>query len=78
MVMSRYSNAKIYKIINSIDDQIYVGSTTQSLRQRFSVHKCEAKRSPERKLYKHFLKLGIEHFKIILIKLFPCKNKTKL
>ena len=78
MILSSYSNAKIYKIINSIDDQIYVGSTILPLSTRFSVHKYEAKLHPERKLYKYFTKYGIEHFKIILIKLFPCNNKLEL
>jgi hypothetical protein len=75
---SKYQNAKIYKIINDIDDQIYVGSTITSLNRRFSLHKCNAKVHPNIKLYKHFAKLGVEHFKIILIKLFPCNNKIEL
>ena len=78
MILSSYSNAKIYKIINDIDHQIYVGSTIQSLNRRFSVHKNDAKLHPERKLYKYFTKYGIEHFKIILIKLFPCNYKLEL
>jgi hypothetical protein len=77
-MVSRYSSGKIYKIVNNIDQLIYVGSTIKSLSQRFSVHKCEAKRSPNIKLYKHFAKHGIDHFEIILIKLFPCNNRTEL
>ena len=76
--MSKYQHAKIYKIINSIDKLIYVGSTVQPLNQRFSEHKSRSKQYPERKIYKHFAKLGVEHFKIILIKLFPCNNKLEL
>ena len=76
--MSKYQNGKIYKIVNSIDKLIYVGSTIKSLSQRFSVHKCDAKRSPERKLYKHFAKYGIHHFEIKLIKKYPCNNKLEL
>ena len=29
---------KIYKIINNIDNDIYIGSTTNSLHLRFAVH----------------------------------------
>ena len=78
MVLSRYSNAKIYKIINSIDNLIYVGSTILPLSTRFSLHKYDAKRSPNIRLYKHFAIIGIEHFEIVLIKLFPCNNKLEL
>ena len=74
----KYQNAKIYKIVNSIDKLIYVGSTITSLNRRFSVHKCHAKRSPERKIYKHFAKYGIGYFKIKLIKNYPCADRTAL
>ena len=74
----KYQNGKIYKIVNSIDKLIYVGSTIQPLNIRFSKHKSDAKRYPERKIYKHFAKLGIDHFKIILIKLYPCAGKLEL
>ena len=75
---SKYQNGKIYKIINDVDNLIYVGSTIKSLNIRFSEHKYDAKRSPERKLYKHFAKLGIRHFEIKLIKNYPCNNRTEL
>jgi hypothetical protein len=74
----KYQNAKIYKIVNSIDKLIYVGSTIETLNIRFSKHKSRSKRSPNIKLYKHFAKLGAEHFKIILIKNYPCAGKTEL
>ena len=74
----KYQNGKIYKIVNSIDKLIYVGSTIQQLNIRFSKHKSEAKRSPERKLYKHFAKYGIHHFEIKLIKNYPCASRTAL
>jgi hypothetical protein len=78
VINSKYSNGKIYKIINDIDQLIYVGSTITSLNSRFTRHIYASKLYPERKLYKHFTKHGIEHFKIILIKLYPCNNKLEL
>ena len=78
VINSKYQNGKIYKISNDIDDQIYVGSTIQTLNSRFTKHKYKSKRSPNIKLYKHFAKLGIEHFKIILIKNYPCADRTEL
>ena len=74
----KYQHGKIYKISNDIDKLIYVGSTIQPLSQRFTNHKCASKLHPNIKLYKHFAKLGIHHFKIILIKLYPCNNKLEL
>ena len=76
--MSKYQHAKIYKIINSIDNLIYVGSTITPLNKRFSDHKCASKLHPERKIYKHFMKLGIDHFEIKLIKNYPCADRTAL
>jgi hypothetical protein len=34
-----YKNAKIYQILNYIDDDVYVGSTTQPLFKRCYEHK---------------------------------------
>lgn len=34
-----YSKGKIYKIINNITDDIYIGSTVNSLSQRLSLHR---------------------------------------
>jgi hypothetical protein len=76
--MSKYQNGKIYQISNNIDKLIYVGSTITSLNIRFSKHKSASKLHPNIKLYKHFAKLGVEHFKIILIKNYPCNNKLEL
>jgi hypothetical protein len=77
-MVSRYLDAKIYKIVNSVDNLIYVGSTIKSLSSRFTRHIYASKWYPERKLYKHFAKLGIDHFEIILIKNYPCAGKTEL
>ena len=35
----KYENGKIYCIRNWVDDDIYVGSTTQALSKRFQKHK---------------------------------------
>jgi len=37
--MPNYNNGKIYKIINSENKVIYIGSTTEKLCKRFSTHK---------------------------------------
>ena len=42
--MSDYSKSKKYKILNSIDDEIYVGSTMKTLSQRMAQHRLAVKR----------------------------------
>ena len=53
--MVNYQNGKIYKLVNNVDDEIYVGSTTTSLSRRKGGHVDKAKYYPNRKLYKHLL-----------------------
>lgn len=59
---------KVYKIKNSINGKVYVGQTIQSLKRRFSQHKCNAltknRKSP---LYSAIQKYGIRNFKITLL-----------
>ena len=42
--MPGYSKGKIYKILNTIDDEIYVGSTCETLSQRMARHRSDMKR----------------------------------
>ena len=76
--MSRYTNGKIYKLVNNADKEIYVGSTCLPLHKRFYKHKSDAKRTPDRKVYNHLLGIGWDEVKIILIESFPCENKMEL
>ena len=61
--------SKIYKIINDINDKIYIGKTVFSIDKRFKEHCCDAfkQRNKERPLYKAMREYGIEHFYIELI-----------
>ena len=51
-----YKNGKIYCIRNNINDDIYVGSTTQPLSKRMAQHREDAKRE-NRKRMNLYLKL---------------------
>jgi hypothetical protein len=69
--MNKYQNGKIYKLTNDINDNVYIGSTIQSLKKRLSQHKD--------KNYKgHSKKLGDGEYYITLIKNYPCENKLEL
>ena len=71
-----YENGKIYCIRNSVNDEIYVGSTTQRLSKRFSKHKSDMKVLTG-KLYQEMTNVGTEHFYIELIENYPCNSKEE-
>ena len=75
-----YQNGKIYCIRNNIDDDIYVGSTTQSLSRRMSKHKRDinCKKREANKLYTKMRELGIEAFYIELVEEVKCDNVEQL
>jgi len=77
--MDRYSNGKIYKIINTVDDNVYIGSTTSAIYRRMANHRGKSRNLKKTSVfYEHMRKIGVEHFKIVLIKLFPCNSKDEL
>lgn len=63
----------IYKIINDINDKVYIGKTEFNIKKRFKEHCQDSKRGYEnRPLYKAMNKYGIEHFSIEKIE--ECNN----
>ena len=75
-----FTKAKIYKITNDYNDDVYVGSTCDTLGRRFSCHKCDARREKHqnRPLYKLINEIGSERFRIQLICDYPCDDKYQL
>ena len=75
-----YNNAKVYKIYNLIDDDIYVGSTCQSLSKRMAKHRgsMNTTEKSHRPLYSKMLDLGVENVFIELIEECPCESKDQL
>ena len=82
--MNKYRNSKIYKIVNSHNDEIYVGSTCNELRWRWAAHKQDGQkqingtRETNYELYNAFSELGVENFRIILVENWPCNSKDEL
>ena len=70
---NKYQNGKIYKIISSQTDKIYVGSTCETLRRRFNRHKNRQS---------HYISsneiIKYEDAKIILLEDYSCDNKREL
>ena len=40
--MEKYNQGKIYKIVNTVDDKIYIGSSIQKLHNRMNNHRTNA------------------------------------
>ena len=64
-----YSNGRIYCIRNSINDDIYVGSSCQPLSKRMEKHRYDVRNDKKNNcsLYKKMNELGVENFYIELI-----------
>jgi group I intron endonuclease len=69
---------RIYKIINSKTDDIYIGSTIQTLKNRFKAHKSSAKLNKTGKLYDFIRDNGIENFTIELLKEIDTYSKKDI
>lgn len=80
--MVNYNYAKVYKIINSINNDVYIGSTTyQYLCSRMNQHRMASKEingKRESNLYKSMRELGVKNFKIELLEDVNCDNKIDL
>lgn len=61
--------AYIYKIVNDINNKIYIGKTNNTIEQRFKEHCRDAfrERNEKRPLYDAMKKYGIDHFHAELI-----------
>jgi group I intron endonuclease len=77
-IINRYHKGKIYKIVNDINDDIYIGSTIKQLSNRMGEHRSTLKKNQKRKVYKVMFELGIEHFRIILVEEYKCDNIDQL
>ena len=68
----------IYKIIHTQSNICYIGSTFDSLRNRFRKHKTNSNCGCNTSLTPYIQEYGIENFKIILIKQYEVCDKKHL
>ena len=83
MESNKYSNGKIYKVIDNAYTKCYIGSTCEDLSQRFARHRLSYRRykkglAPLCRIFDVFDEFGVENCKIELIEEFPCDNKEQL
>jgi ribosomal protein S15P/S13E len=77
--MRTYENTKIYKVVNDVDDATFFGYTSMSLPSRLASLKKESSNlSCNGAVYEHMRTIGKEHFKLMLVETFPCKNKDEV
>jgi len=74
----RYKQAKVYKLINTVDNFFYIGSTCLPLHKRLYKHKYLARERPDTKVYKYLNEIGWDNVKIILINEYCLENKQQL
>ena len=74
MASKDYKNGKIYCVRNTVDDDVYVGSTTQPLSKRMACHRRGMKGyKKDRMFYSKMNELGVDKFYIELIEECPCE-----
>ena len=73
--MKQYACGRIYKITNTIDDKIYVGSTCQVLSKRMVEHRSKALNNSNSTIHTHMRNNNIINFNIVLIE--QLENITK-
>lgn len=67
---------RIYKIVNTEDDMVYIGSTSTKIENRFSVHKCYAEVSyGGAPIHNHMRDIGIDKFSIELLHVLVCDTR---
>ena len=64
----------IYKIVNDVDDKMYVGTTTTELWHRMSQHRADARNGCQSPLYDLMREYGVEHFRIVRVKVSDKEN----
>ena len=71
------SKGNIYKNTNDLNNDIYVGSTCNTLAGRLNCHNCKINREQDGHLplYTSMKKIGTNRFRIELIEEYPCEDK---
>jgi hypothetical protein len=79
--MVNYANGKVYKLVNDVDDAVYVGCTCGKLSERLNEHKKASRLKPNIRVYEHVTATGgwkDGGWKIILLAETPCEDREQL
>lgn len=69
---NKYANGKIYAIMSSQTDKMYIGSTIIPLNERFNIHKNKNNKCNSKEI------LQYADSYIILLEDFPCNSRKEL
>lgn len=76
---NKYQKSKIYKIYRiSNPSDLYIGSTTGSIKKRFTYIKYYSRLGVNRKIHNAIRIYGNDNFKCELIENYPCNSKKEL
>ena len=73
--MERYQNSKIYKIVCQETNEVYYGSTCQTLTQRLYQHIADSKTNSNITSKRIIMR---NNYKMELVENFPCETKAEL
>jgi hypothetical protein len=78
--MKDYSKGKIYKLVSAQNENVYIGSTIETLTRRYGLHKSKytAYMTGKYHYVSSFELIKYNDCKIILIEEYPCENKVQL
>ena len=77
--MPNYQESKMYKIHNTVNDDMYIGSTTRKLSERMAEHRRRTNgRDQQFPVYKAFREHGVDNIFIELIEKCPCNDVDEL
>ena len=76
--MPDYSFGKVYKIINSVNDIIYIGTTCGDLNLRMINHRSYARTGNPEAVHCAMREIGIDKFTMVWIEDYPCHNYKEL
>lgn len=76
--MVNYALGKIYKVVNDVNNIVYIGSTAQKMLSfRMRDHRMNSTLRDSR-FYTAMKEIGANHFSIVLICSHPCLTKDEL
>lgn len=83
MTENKYSNGKIYKVVDNAYTKCYIGSTIEPLCKRMAKHRRDYNLYKQGKklfytIYSLFDEYGTENCKIELLEAYPCNNIEEL
>jgi len=76
MMPYKFDNGKIYKIVSDNTNDIYIGSTTNTLKQRLQEHESKYRKKKLGLKACDILKFG--SYRMELIENYPCNNRKEL